>query len=77
MIGLCSAAIGILLALAAPAAAELIVMQLSQEVRVMVETIRGPKHGVVVVAMISCGRLFLRPLADDAQFLTAQLCDFS
>jgi hypothetical protein len=31
-------------------------MQLSQEVRVMVEAIRGPKHGVVVVAMISCGR---------------------
>jgi hypothetical protein len=67
----------VLLALAAPSAAELIVMQLSQEVRVMVEAIRGPKHGVVVVAMISCGRLFLRPLADDAQLLTAQLRDFS
>jgi len=52
-------------------------MQPSKKVRVMVEAIRGSKHGVVVVAMISRGSLFRCPLADDVQLLTAQLHDFS
>jgi hypothetical protein len=72
-----SAVGGVLLALAAPFAAELTVMQPSQKVRVMVEAVRGTNHVVIVVAVIARGCPLLRPLADDVELLTAQLHNFS
>jgi hypothetical protein len=50
---------------------ELVVVQASQQVRVVVQPVRGLRHLVVVLAVVACGRLFLRPLAREAQLVAA------
>jgi hypothetical protein len=66
-----SAAAGVLLALVPPSVPELIVMQPSQQVRVMIQPVRGPRHLVIVLAMVARGCFLLGPLAHDAQLFPA------
>ena len=70
-----SAAAGVLPALVPPSVTELVVVQASQLVRVVVQPVRGLLHLVVVLAVVACGCLFLCPLAHDAQLFAALLRD--
>jgi len=63
--------LSILPALVPPAVAELAVVQSPQQVRVMVQPVRGLRQLVIAVAVLVPRRLFLRSLADDAQLLPA------
>jgi glucose-6-phosphate 1-dehydrogenase len=62
---------GVLPALVPPPLAELVVMQPPQQVRVMIQPIRGLRHLVIVLAVVARGRLLLCPLAHDAQLFPA------
>jgi hypothetical protein len=56
----------------APVLAELVVMQATQQMRIVVKLVRGTAHFIKIVAVIAGWRLLLSPFADDAQLVVAE-----